>query len=251
MQYNTARELMPIREYGRGVHDMVKYLLTIEDKKTRQKNAEAIIEVMAILSPQLKNIEDYQHKLWDHLYLISDYKLEVDCPYPVPTREVKQQKPAPLPYPKQKIKWNHLGIGFEKLYLKAIEETDEEKKQGYIQVLACFMKVAYNNWHKENVHDDMIKDELFAISKGKIVYDPTTKFADFVDTGNTATIQANQTPAKPFKRSFQNNRNNNNNNRNSNTGNRFGNNNNNASGGGGNRNNKFNRFKKKNNPNNI
>lgn len=248
MQYNTARELMPIREYGRSVHDMVKYLLKIEDKEKRQKSAEAIIEVMAILSPQLKNIEDYQHKLWDHLYLISDYKLEVDCPYPVPTREVKAQRPEPLPYPKQKLKWNHLGKGFEKLYLRAIDETDEEKKQGYIQVLALFMKVAYNNWHKENVHDDMVKDELFAISKGKLVYEPGTKFTEFVDVGNGAPIQATQTPQKAFKRPFQNNRNNNNR---GNANNRFGNANAGANSNGPNRNNKFNRFKKKNNTNNI
>ncbi len=246
MEYNTSRELMAIREYGRGVHDMVKFLLTIEDRATRQKNAEAIIEVMAILSPQLKNIEDYQHKLWDHLYLISDYKLDVDCPYPVPTREIKQQKPEPLPYPKQKIRWNHLGKTFEKLYEKAIEEADDEKKQGYIQVLALFMKVAYNNWHKENVHDDMIKDELFAISKGKLVYEPGTKFTEFVDVGNGATIQASQAIPKNFKRQFQNNRNNNNR-----SGNRFGNNNNTGNNNGGNRNNKFNKFKKKNNVNNI
>lgn len=243
MQYNTSRELMPIREYGRGVHDMVKFLLTIEDRSQRQKNAEAIIEVMAILSPQLKNIEDYKHKLWDHLYLISDYKLEVDCPYPVPTREVKQQKPEPLPYPKQKIRWNHLGKGFEQLYEKAIEETDPEKKQGFIQVLALFMKVAYTNWHKENVHDDMIRDELFAISKGKLSYDPSTSFKEFVDVGDGITIQASQKPAKKF---FHNNRNNNNRNPNNpnnrNPNNRNPNNPN---------NNKFNRFKKKNNHNNL
>ena len=246
MQYNTSRELMHIREYGRGVQDMVKYLLTIEDRETRQRNAEAIIEIMAILSPLQKNIEDYQHKLWDHLYLISDYKLDVDCPYPIPTREIKQQKPAPLPYPKQKIRWNHLGVTFEKLYDKAIEETDEEKKQGYIQVLALFMKVAYQNWHKENVHDDMIREELMTISKGQLVYDPNVKFTEFVDVGDGITIKATQTIPKNNKRSFQSNRNNNN--RNSNTSNRFG---SNSNSNNANRNTKFNKFKKKNNTNNI
>jgi hypothetical protein len=249
MQYNTTRELMSIREYGRGVHDMVKYLRTIEDRETRQKNAEAIIEVMAILSPQQKAIEDYRHKLWDHLFLIADYDLDVDCPYPIPTREVKAQRPEPLPYPKQKIKWNHFGKTFEKLYDKAIVETDEEKKQGYIQVLALFMKIAYNNWHKENVHDDMIREELLNISKGQLVYDASTKFTEFVDIGDGITIQASQNQ-KPFKRFFQNNRNNNNN-RNSNGNNRNNNNGNNrnanTNNNGNNRNNKFNRFKKSNN----
>lgn len=244
MQYNTTRDRMSIKEYGRSVHDMVSHLKTIQDPEVRQRNAEAIIEVMAILSPQQKAIEDYRHKLWDHLFLIADYDLDVSSPFPIPTREIKQQKPEPLPYPKQKIRWNHFGKTFEKLYDKAIQETDDEKKQGYIQVLALFMKVAYNNWHKENVHDDMIKEELLNISKGQLVYEPGTRFTEFVDVGDGATIQASQ---KQFKRYFQNNRNNNyrNNNNNNNGNNRnngnFRNNNNNNN---GNNRNKFVRFKK-------
>lgn len=243
MQYNTTRDRMSIKEYGRSVHDMVRHLKTIQDPEVRQRNAEAIIEVMAILSPQQKAIEDYRHKLWDHLFLIADYDLDVSSPFPIPTREIKQQKPEPLPYPKQKIRWNHFGKTFEKLYDKAIQETDEEKKQGYIQVLALFMKVAYNNWHKENVHDDMIKEELLNISKGQLVYEPGTRFTEFVDVGDGATIQASQ---KQFKRYFQNNRNNNYRNNNNNNGNNrnngnFRNNNNNNN---GNNRNKFVRFKK-------
>jgi hypothetical protein len=241
MEYNTTRELMKIREYGRNVHDMVKHLLTIEDKEKRQRNAEAVIEIMAILNPQASEMEDYRHKLWDHLFLISDYKLEVDCPYEIPTQEVKQRKPEPLPYPKNKIRWNHFGKSFEKIYEKAIVETDEEKKQGYIQVLALFMKVAYSNWHKEAIHDDMIKDELSLISKGQLTYDPSLKFKDFVDSSDLPTIN----PVNPqglSKRAFNRNNNNrgNNGNRNPNMGNM----------GNSNRNNKF-KFKKKNNANNL
>lgn len=242
MEYNTTRELMKIREYGRNVHNMVTYLKTIDDKEKRQKNAEAIIEVMAILNPQASLMEDYSHKLWDHLFLMCDYNLDVDSPYEKPTLEVKQRKPEPIPYPKNKIRWNHFGKTFEKIYEKALTETDEEKKQGFIQVLALFMKVAYNNWHKEVIHDDMIKDELFSISKGQLIYDPNLKFKDFVDSTDLPTIN----PVNPqglskraFSKSNSNNRNGGmgNNNRNSNMGNN-------------NRNNKF-KFKKKNNANNI
>jgi Domain of unknown function (DUF4290) len=226
MQYNTSRELLTIKEYGRGVHDMVKYLLEIEDRALRQKNAEAVIEVMAILSPQMKAIEDYQHKLWDHLFLIADYQLDVDCPYPVPTKEKKQSKPEPLPYPKTKIRWNHFGKKFEDLFNRAMEETDEEKKAGFINVLAMFMKVAYNNWHKENIHDDMVKDELAQMSKGALIYDPNVKFTDVVSTSIEGTINPIETTTK-FKKQFNNRNNNNNNNRNN-----FRNNNNNGNGGG-------------------
>ncbi|MBL7766863.1 MAG: DUF4290 domain-containing protein [Chitinophagaceae bacterium] len=235
MEYNTTRELMPIKEYGRSVHNMVKHLMTIEDPEARQRNAEAVVEVMAILSPQTKSIEDYKQKLWDHLFLISDYKLDVKSPYPIPTQALKQRKPDPLHYPKQKIKWNHFGVTFEKLYTKAIAETDEEKKTGYIQVLALFMKVAYNNWHKENVHDDMIRDELSQMSKGALIWDPTLRFKDFVDIGDGTIIHASQKVAKPYGNNNRYGRNNNNNRMNSNPNpNR--------------NNNKFVRFKKKNNP---
>jgi hypothetical protein len=232
---------MTIKEYGRNVHNMVSYLMKIEDKETRQKNAEAIIEVMAVLSPQLKDIEDYRHKLWDHLYLMTDYKLEVDCPYPVPTQEAKEKKPDPLHYPKTKIKWNHFGKKFEDLYNKAIEEVDEEKKQGYVSVLTLFMKVAYNNWHGENVHDDMIKDELFAMSKGKLVHDPSKKFTEFVDIVDHTIHPEMQ---RGVKRHFVASNASNNRNNNARNNNRPQNNNNNRP-----QNNKFNRFKKKNNNN--
>ncbi len=227
MQYNTSRERMVIKEYGRSIHEMVKYLLTIEDKEKRQKNAEAVIEIMATLNPHLKNAEDYQHKFWDHLFMISDYQLDVESPYPKPTREIKQQKPSPLPYPKQKIKWNHLGKSFETLFEKAMKETDEEKQKGYVSVLALFMKVAYSNWHKETVHQDMIKDELMVMSKGELVFEPGVKFNEYVDTSTSLTIQnIKNTNGKKGQS-------------NSNSQQRFG------SKNGNGRNNKFNRFKKK------
>jgi hypothetical protein len=240
MQYNTTRELMKIREYGRNVHNMVTHLRSIEDREKRQKNAEAIIEIMAILNPQANAMEDYRHKLWDHLFLMADYQLDVDSPYEIPTQEIKQRKPEPLPYPKNKIRWNHFGKTFERIYEKALVETDEEKKQGFIQVLALFMKVAYSNWHKEAIHDDMIKDELSLISKGQLLYDPSLKFKDFVDSTDLPTIN----PVNPqglSKRAF--NRGNNNNRGGGGNPNRNGNMPNN------NRNNKF-KFKKKNNANN-
>lgn len=210
MQYNTSRELMAIKEYGRGVHEMVKFLLTIEDPEVRQRNAESVVEVMAILSPQMKAIEDYRHKLWDHLFLISDYQLDVESPFPIPTKEEKESKPDPLPYPKTKIKWNHFGKKFEDLLERALEETDEEKRQGFVSVLATFMKIAYSNWHKETVPDDMIRDELSLMSKGVLIYDPAIRFTDTVSTSIEGMINPVETKfRKPF-----NNRNNRNNFRN-------------------------------------
>ena len=97
MEYNTTRNHLTMREYGRHIQKMVEYVLTIEDREKRQKNANSLIELMGFLNPHLKNVEDFRHKLWDHLFLISDFKLDVDSPYPIPTRETLRAKPDPIP----------------------------------------------------------------------------------------------------------------------------------------------------------
>ena len=99
MEYNTTRNHLTIREYGRHIQKMAEYVLTIEDREKRQKNANALVELMGFLNPHLKNVEDFRHKLWDHLFLITDFKLDVDSPYPIPTRETLRPKPDPIPYP--------------------------------------------------------------------------------------------------------------------------------------------------------
>ena len=171
--------LMP--EYGRNVQSMAEYLLTIEDKEKRLKNAEAIIDIMAILNPHLKQIEDYRHKLWDHLYQMTDFRLEVDSPYPAPTAEEIRKKPKVLPYPATRIRHRHLGGNLQQVLEKAIAEQDEEKKQGFTQHIAYYMKLAYANWHKEPVQDDMVKTELAHITQGALQYEPTDGFKVVVD----------------------------------------------------------------------
>lgn len=171
MEYNTSRSKLLMPEYGRNVQKMVEYLLTIEDPKVRLRNAEAIIELMTTLAPHLKTIEDYKHKLWDHLHQMTDFRLDVDGPYPPPSREEILKKPAPLPYPNENQRNKHFGRNFNTLLDRAIAETDPEKKQGFTQALGYYMKLAYTNWHKEPVHDDMIKNELAELSGGQLVYE--------------------------------------------------------------------------------
>src|SRR5450432_2295899 len=170
MEYNTTRNHLVIREYGRHIQKMVEYLLTLEDREKRQKNAYALIELMGFLNPHLKNVEDFRHKLWDHLFLISDFKLDVESPYPIPTRETLKAKPAPLPYPKRYPKYNHLGKNIEIVIDKALKEEDGEKRQGFANAIAYYMKLTYSNWHKELVHDDNIQTELAAITQGELEF---------------------------------------------------------------------------------
>ena len=118
-----------MREYGRHIQTMVDYLLTIEDKEKRQQQAHCVIELMGFLNPHLRNVEDFKHKLWDHLFIVSDFKLDVESPYPIPTRETLKAKPKPLPYPKRKPRYNHLGKNIEIIIDKALQEENPEKKQ--------------------------------------------------------------------------------------------------------------------------
>lgn len=170
MEYNTTRNHLIMKEYGRHIQKMVEYLLQIPDRETRQKNAYAVIELMGFLNPHLKNVEDFRHKLWDHLFLISDFKLDVDSPYPIPTRETLKPKPEKLRYPKKYPKFNHLGKNIEHVIDKALKEENPEKKQGFANAIAYYMKLTYSTWHKELVHDDGIQSELSSITNGELEF---------------------------------------------------------------------------------
>lgn len=162
-----------MREYGRHVQKMVEHILTIEDPERRQRNAHAAIELMGFLNPHLKNVEDFRHKLWDHLFLIADFKLDVKSPYPIPTRETLKARPKPLPYPKRHPKFSHLGKNLEVIIDKALKEENPDKRLGFANAVAYYMKLAYNNWHKEIVHDDAIQSELSSITEGQLTFTNT------------------------------------------------------------------------------
>lgn len=173
MEYNTTRNHLVMREYGRHIQKMIEYLMSVEDEEKRQKNAKAVIELMGFLNPHLKNVEDFRHMLWDHLFLISDFKLEVESPYPIPTKETLKAKPSPLKYPKGYPRYSHIGKNIEVVIQKALKEENPEKKQGFANAIAYYMKLAYSNWHKEIVHDDAIQGELKSITGGQLEFTNT------------------------------------------------------------------------------
>ncbi|MBC9933727.1 DUF4290 domain-containing protein [Chitinophaga qingshengii] len=176
MEYNTTRNYLIMKEYGRNIQKMVEFLVTIEDDEDRQRNAMAVIELMGTLNPHLRNVEDFRHKLWDHLFNISGFNLNVESPYPVPTQEALRAKPDRLPYPKKYPRNRHFGKNLEMVIDKALHEENQEKKEGFTQTVGNYMKLAYSNWHKESVHDDAIKAELLSITNGALDY----------QTGNTS-----------------------------------------------------------------
>jgi hypothetical protein len=173
MEYNTTRNHLTMKEYGRHIQKMVEHVLTIEDDERRQGNANILIELMGFLNPHLKNVEDFRHKLWDHLFYISDFKLKVDSPYPIPQKETYKAKPGPLPYPKRHPRFSHLGKNLELVIDKALKEENPEKRQGFANAIAYYMKLAYTNWHKDTVHDDAIQSELTNLTQGQLEFTNT------------------------------------------------------------------------------
>jgi len=162
-----------MREYGRHIQKMVEYLLTIEDRNERQLQTRTVIELMGFLNPHLKNVEDFRHMLWDHLFFISDFKLDVDSPYPIPQKETYKAKSEPMGYPKRYPRYSHLGKNLELIIDKALKEENPEKKAGFANSIAYYMKLSYSNWHKELVHDDAIRSELNNITKGELEFSNT------------------------------------------------------------------------------
>ena len=201
MEYNTTRNFLVMREYGRHIQKMVEYLLSIEDKEERQRNAYAVIELMGFLNPHLKNVEDFRHKLWDHLFLISDFKLDVESPYPIPTRETLKAKPERLRYPKRYPKFNHLGKNIEVVIDKALKEENPEKKQGFANAVAYYMKLTYSNWHKELVHDDNIQTELSSMTNGELEFNNRPFVKHRVDTRDDRDDYGKR-PAGGYRKNF-------------------------------------------------
>lgn len=176
MDYNTSRSKLQMREYGRYVQHMINHILTIEDDEKRQAQAKGVVELMGFLNPHVKQVEDYRHKLWDHLFQISDFQLKTESPYPIPTKEELLAKPAPLPYPNRNPKYSHLGKNLELVIDKALKEENPEKREGFANNVAYYMKLAYSNWHKELVQDDAIRSELSTITKGQLDFTEQTPF---------------------------------------------------------------------------
>jgi hypothetical protein len=168
MPYNTQLPQLIMREYGRHIQNLVNFACTIENDEVRNKLVQDIIELMGTMNPTLRNVEDFRHKLWDHIYMMSDFKLNAQSPYPVPERETLTRKSMKLAYPKTKIRFAHYGRNVETCVNKATQMADTEMRQEYAEVIANYMKLVYQNWNSDNVNDNIIKQELESLSNGVI-----------------------------------------------------------------------------------
>jgi hypothetical protein len=167
--YNTTRPALLYSEYGRNIQNMVKYIKTLDSKEERNKHAQAVIDLMGFLNPHLRDVADFKHKLWDHLFIIADFDLDVDSPYPIPSKESLDTKPQRVPYPLNKIKYKHYGKTVELMIEKAKEIKDEpERKSQMVASIANFMKMSYVTWNKDTVSDDTIISDLKLLSRGEL-----------------------------------------------------------------------------------
>ena len=168
LEYNTERPQLIIPEYGRHIQKMVDHCVAMEDREERNKCAKSIIAVMGNLNPHLRDVPDFQHKLWDQLFIISDFKLEVDAPFPKPSREELAERPEPLDYPQNHPKYRFYGNNIKRMIDVANNWEEGDKKEGLILTIANHMKKSFLNWNKDTVEDDVIFSHLYELSGGKI-----------------------------------------------------------------------------------
>ena len=184
LEYNSQRNYLSIPEYGRHIQKMVAYCTELADKDERNKVAHAIVDVMGALFPYLRDVEDYKHKLWDHLFIMSDFKLEVDSPYPKPSPDQCIEKPNKVPYPKGNIKYGHYGKIVQDLIKKAGSMEPGEERQALILVTVNLMKRCYITWNRDTVEDEVILKHLSEISDGKLSLKDPSLIVSLSDLNN-------------------------------------------------------------------
>ena len=169
MKYNTTRGKLILPEYGRNVQNMIAHAMEISDRKERNRAAQAIIEVMGQLNPHLRDVDDFRHKLWTHLFVMSDFNLEVDSPYEIPKAESLQEKPKLMAYPKSKIRYGHYGKYTQEILESAKEITKADERDYLKTTMANFMKKQFLSHNNDTVENHVIADQLKELSKGDLV----------------------------------------------------------------------------------
>ncbi len=168
MEYNTQRSKIIISEYGRNIQKMIDHAITIEDRSQRNITAQTIVKVMGQVNSQYKDSEDFIEKLWDHLFIMSDYKLDVDPPFHIPEKEKIQEKPKKVEYPDKNIKYRHYGHAIQRFITKASKMVEGEEKDSFTYYIANMMKKNFLLYNRETVDDELIHKHLEELSNGEL-----------------------------------------------------------------------------------
>lgn len=168
LEYNSERSTLIIPEYGRHLQKMVEYAVSIKDDEERNRVAKSIIAVMGNMNPHLRDVPDFQHKLWDQLFIISDFKLDVDSPFPKPSREILEEHPDPLDYPQNFPKYRFYGNNIKRMIDEAKKYDEGEFKDALVLAIANHMKKSFLNWNRDTVDDNVIFEHLKELSEGDL-----------------------------------------------------------------------------------
>jgi hypothetical protein len=169
MEYNTTRPKLMLPEYGRNVQNMIVHAMEVEDRTERNRAAQAIIEVMGQLNPHLRDVDAYRHKLWTHLFVMSDFQLDVDSPYELPKREELDSKPERVEYPSSKIRYGHYGKYTQKILEDSAKILDEKEKKYLTRTMANFMKKQFLVFNNDAVENNVIANQMSELSKKELI----------------------------------------------------------------------------------
>ncbi len=170
-EYNTQKPRLILKEYGRNIQKMVEYITGIEDTEKRNSYASVLVELMRQINPNINENTEYNQKLWDDLIIMSQFKVDVESPYPVPDSEVLTKKPQRVGYNMNRLRYKHYGKNIELIIQKAIETEDPEEKESFIIYVGRLMKTFYSSWNREVVNDQVIIDHIKEISKNQLQID--------------------------------------------------------------------------------
>ncbi|GAB3895912.1 hypothetical protein GCM10028825_40750 [Spirosoma agri] len=166
-----TNQATPLKEYGSSIQKLVDNMVNIEDREKRIRYAHILVELMRQIHPNMKDGQDYYNKLWDDLYIMSGFTLDVDSPYPPPSEEALGKKPQRVPYNTHHLKFKHFGRNVDLLIAKAIAVEDPEEKRAFVSYLTRIMRTFYQAWNKESVEDETIYQSLIELSNGKLAAD--------------------------------------------------------------------------------
>ncbi|QZT38595.1 DUF4290 domain-containing protein [Halosquirtibacter xylanolyticus] len=203
MEYNSSRKRLIMPEYGRNIQKMVDQLLDIQNKEHRNAAAQTIIDIMGNMYPYLRDVPDFKHKLWDHIAIMSNFTLDIDSPYPLPTKESLSEKPKKVPYPQKRIKKKHYGHLVDRMIEKALEFEDGHEKEELIKSIANHMKKSYFSWNKGVVNDEQIAADLKQMSNGKLILNDIklSETRKFTNNSTTRRKSYHQDNKKQYKKS--------------------------------------------------
>lgn len=170
MDYNTQRVKLLLPEYGRNVQNMVNHMLSLTDYEERTQCAYSIVDVMGSMFPHLRDVDDFRHKLWDHLAIMSNFKLEINAPYALPDKSILDEKPDRVPYSQSRIRYKHYGKVIVAMIEKAISIQDEFERKQLVFLIANHMKKSFLVWNKDVVNDGKILKDLSEMSNGLLSY---------------------------------------------------------------------------------